>query len=731
MKKIISKKLYIDGLLRLKFFGIAALASVCLLGGFFALAEVYDCYISASYIVATHKMFFSPLAVIMVLSPMAIMLQFSFLNNRNSSDFFHSLPYKRLTVSISYYASALTWIAVIIVAPLIIMTAIYFLSPHVSFSLDVPTVCLIACLVSAFVLMSIMLIVVSVTGTVPSTVFAFLVMTLSVRTLAVLFKYFVSSYIDIIMIDTVSSSFFDPDFVIPLQFFQSAKPTSIVDDGFKSYYFEYLSIDSFGTTASILYALVLGAVCFFIGIFVFTRRASENAEKATSHPIVQHCLRCLVSLPSAIIAAMALYLKATTSYLLIFALSLTISVAVYFLYEIITARGNKKLIKTIPFFGVVILGALSFATAFKITENAVYSFNPQVEEIKCIYFSLNIESDSGNSYVNLLASKVELSDSNSIEIACETLNDYLSNIDASNSPRQPNYMSSSYVYSPDVTWRKVTFVTQKGKAVYRRLPFTVENAEALTNTIISSDGYAEIQFSIPDNDEISNITLTDKMELFDDLTNADTNAIWQSFAEEYKALSSDEKNAYETSFESQRIDKVSLIVSGSVDGNYFHVSYPITLEYTPKTFNLLLVADGQVGISSAKIKDISDALSGSTFDKSNIYISIEVNEKMYGNRLFHTWYHYVKGEADDKKDYEKITSMLSLLYDSMETPLNKDDVIVRLDMYYADGIVFEEDICFSLNKETYEKLLEKFGEDDTHIYYSPSEDSTVNVTSGW
>ena len=107
-KKFFNSHLFKEGFKQLKLFGIISLIiymlSVILIfinevdGR--RIVDIYDC---------------NPLVLLSftVLAPLFTLFLFSFITSRNSSDFYHSIPYTRTCIFVSFFASIAAWIALI------------------------------------------------------------------------------------------------------------------------------------------------------------------------------------------------------------------------------------------------------------------------------------------------------------------------------------------------------------------------------------------------------------------------------------------------------------------------------------------------------------------------------------------------------------------------------------------------------------------------------------------
>ena len=136
MKSIFDRKLYLVGLKKIKLVGIICgiLLIVCN-----ALAPVASLAASmmkigesdAVTLTASEYAIASPLLLLLV--PMFFLSMFSFLNHRNESDFYHSIPFKRTCILGSFTAAIFTWVFGILLASLLLNGLLFAVDPAMHF----------------------------------------------------------------------------------------------------------------------------------------------------------------------------------------------------------------------------------------------------------------------------------------------------------------------------------------------------------------------------------------------------------------------------------------------------------------------------------------------------------------------------------------------------------------------------------------------------------------------
>jgi ABC-2 type transport system permease protein len=119
-KQIFSFRLYKDAIRQLRIIGLTAtvlltLEAVIIPIGYYLSYKSnlkYNMNYSASIV---SFMEVHPLVVLsfIILAPLLTLYLFSFLNKRNSSDFYHSIPHSRTCLFLSYFSSIVTWIIIV------------------------------------------------------------------------------------------------------------------------------------------------------------------------------------------------------------------------------------------------------------------------------------------------------------------------------------------------------------------------------------------------------------------------------------------------------------------------------------------------------------------------------------------------------------------------------------------------------------------------------------------
>lgn len=679
MKKIFSGKLYLDGLSKTKFFGIISIILTAVLSCFVAIVVATNSMTYESFQIIETTDFVLPTAIILLLAPFSVYLQFSFLNKRSSSDFYHAIPFTRIQLCLSYFASVITWIAAAILVPVILCSAIYILCPFTSFEASVPFLCFFGYFGAAILLMSLMLIAMSLTGTAVSNVLVFGIITLFFRLIFFIFTIIFEQLVPICNINSMLGAFLKPEFFLPIQIL--------------------FMENVFGNTASIIYAYAIAVICTVCGTFLFIRRHSESADKSAVSKAFQTVFRCAVSIPTAILAVISFadiaFYNSSIGFDDIFYifLFLIITLIIYFLYEIITTKGISTLLKTLPQLGIVFAAAFIFWGSVAVTENYIYSFEPTAEELKSI--SLSLDNYSSNSYEELQTSSISITDPDALKLASNILRN---SIDAS---RNNNFYSHQYSMHTSLK-----FNTQSNKGVVRNLAMSETEYDSLQSVLLESKEYQDAQLLLPNDNEILSIFVDSSIiqsSVFDPSLREDiNNCVWQSFKDEYMSLSVEDKTAVKNS-ESQCIVG-TIIVYGTLDGNTFTSNYDIS-DLMPKTAELL-VSCCENSQDVSKVEALSDNFKNDVVDYDYYYIDAYLYD-LKSSVSYNIYYDY---SSDNKNNKQNIINLISALEPCYSTKPTINSPIITLLIASEENYNYENySITFSATSEAYENILSLLG----------------------
>lgn len=513
-KKLFNAGLYFDGIKQLKLVGILFTAVIAL-GAI--LIPVTPAVISMSargfdikdVIPEPMSGFANMLAVGLPLlgAPVMVFVLFSFLNKRNTSDFYHSLPHTRTCVFLSLFASVMTWVvfALILTGSLsvicmLILRDFYailwkdFLIYHLG--------CFVASLLSAAVAAAAM----SVTGTAFSNLVMFLLMMFMPRFLITLVSMGVYEALPMLSSGHMTAFLsYDINIINGMVFGLFAEMFGL-----------YGSLGGVAgcitNTTSIIYTSVMGIIMTVCACLLFNFRKSESAAKSAPNRFLQATYRILVTMVyfSVVIAAVFIENSHSSGIDLFFYFVLgIIGLAIYFAYELITTKKFKNLLKAIPGLAIVAgLCVVMFGTMYAVTRVQL-SFTPEPDEILSVAVAEEGESEGSISfreYAGLSSSSIDLTDAELKKLVSENLKENTEYFKEKGYFRFMEKYEWSYRYdsvaatSDSYVVRTFKITTLTGDH-YRKIYFKEDDLDTVSEAVSRDKAYKELWLTLPENVE--------------------------------------------------------------------------------------------------------------------------------------------------------------------------------------------------------------------------------------
>lgn len=449
-----------------------------------------------------------PLYVLPFTAPFFFFILFSFLHKRKQSDFFHAIPYTRTCVFVSFSAAALASVAAIAVLSALLSGAIYAACPFTSFApLDLLSALGVSILSAAF-LSSFMMLSLSLTGTPSTTLLLFGLFAGITRVVLALFSYAVSTFT---IVQPSFYPFLSIYWYLPFRMFVQGS-----SEGIPSY------------AQLVPYTVVVTLAIFAAAGLFYKLRRSEMAERSAPSRRLQSVFRCLFTLPFALLLTTLIMLDDID-----FDMALILFVGtllVFYLYELITTKRAKNLIRATPWLGAVVGGAAVFVLSFALFGAAVHADIPE-EKIK----SVSITPVNTTSFESLNSRSTPSDDERVIDLVSYAL-DYT--------------RTSGWNYGGGrVSYRTVTIHKTNGMTVKRGLYFTEENEALLESYLEESEEYVENYLVFPPIESIRSMYFSPEgLNFYDSLYLSNGTERFEEFytilKREYDALSTEEKLAF-------------------------------------------------------------------------------------------------------------------------------------------------------------------------------------------
>lgn len=440
-KEIWSFGLYKESLRRLKipaviFFVIIAAAAI-LVPITMAVNYSNDSIITMSFFLSAPEVNPLLISTVYLAAPILTYTVFSFLNKRNASDLYSSMPHTRLaqfTSRIAAVATVLVGIIAVATAISVIMLLTVNTGHTIAWSSFVPHTS--RCLIGSLLACAVMALAMSVTGTVLNN----LLVAALIAFLPRIFL-FCSAYAVIGKFPLAAS------FSIPHFFSRNINLLT----GF--YSFLSLTGDNSLSLYSFIphvYSFCLALVYLAIGAFLFCRRKSESAERAAPTKRMQSIYRIILTMAVCLPVCFKMFGSGIDdSSDLIFCFWFYIAALItYFAYELITTKKWNNLIKSLPTLLAVVLLNVLLIGGLELAYRAEMSFCPDPDEISYVRFLSETSSYDMYSYGMNRTAEIEFKDSEMIGIVSGALErnlEYLNSTESDHIPHLQKKPDGSYV----------------------------------------------------------------------------------------------------------------------------------------------------------------------------------------------------------------------------------------------------------------------------------------------
>lgn len=566
-KKMFDIRLYLESLRELKVLGIVALIIY--------LAEAILLPINCAY---TSMSFYSlielhPIVVTTytVVIPIFTLYLFSFLNKRNSSDFFHSIPHTRTCVTLSFFAGIMSWVFIIMsVSTAVIILLSNIIMDEADYSKMVFFKDFIGLFIASFAVCAAICLAQSITGTTLSTI---------IVTGIILFvpDIFILAYIEFLS-DRVYRIIPSGMSISPLIGKYNAVTAFFTSDSFE---------DSFSDYRYFIYTFIMGLIYLIIAVVLLNKRKSEAAGNSAPNKILQDTYRIIFTLTACLIPISAIFDYGNDELELIITCYVAILI-MYFVYEIITTKTVRNLLRTIP--GVFIVAILNIVIIISINTigDSILSTPKNVSEIDYIKFDSNYEYNTYSynydvnkidgpisCYANYILNNIVIDNEDSIKEIYNTLQ------------KEINYRGKD-IYDYDIycvnNSFNFTIVDKKGNSYIRRIQMD-ENSlvRVLENNSDSSvmDNYLK---TLPSDAMFIN---TNQSNSEYKLNSEQMNKVYTAFIKDYENLSDKRKLTYILDRVDSAITETdnvfSMIAYTKINGTNYILGIPVSPSY-PNTY---------------------------------------------------------------------------------------------------------------------------------------------------
>ncbi len=539
-----------------------------------------------------------PAGIMVLMAPLFFAVLFSFLQKRKESDFFHAIPYTRTCVYISFVTAALAFVWVIQIACGLTAGILWGMIPRLTADIGGMIAYVAISMLAAAMLSAFMMLALTVSGTGGSCILLFLLFASFVRVVCAVFLGCLDT-----MFLMNTNSMWDASVLSPLWFL----PVNVL------YY-----LGGYSEAASLLYRLpnilyslgVTLAVFGFAG-FLYNRRKSEMAGNPAPGVKTQALFRILfTTLPALLIPLFIISGENDVALMLVLVVGVLL---VYFLYELITTKRPKNLLKAFPGLGIVAGICVAFSLTFAAYHTVTVNEKITADEVKWI--SMEYNGFLGGSYQDCLSDSLRIDDSEIIKTVTDRL---------AVSQKYEREGTGHYGFAVPDDWfdrMNVTIRLKGGRTLHRYISMGKTARETVRTRFAAMEEVRQIMYLLPTDGEVQSGGI--EMGEWGDrdyihMENDDTlRALLSVFRAEFETLSEAQKDQIMVSVR-DRYDygspstgfTMTLSLRGTAKGRRFGSDYTIT-DALPKTREAMVALWGENHLSDNYYSVAGNGMHGS------------------------------------------------------------------------------------------------------------------------
>lgn len=548
MKNIFNKKLFSDGMRQLRTIGIMGLIIFCLetvfivIGNNMSNAEWIASYAAGQITISGSEaqtalnmpevctlLELHPilLAAIYILIPVMVLYMFGFMNRRNSSDFYHSIPVKRECIAVSFLAAIVTWLCIIVLVSTALCCILTLFMPYVTINMYSVLTTTLATLAGSVCMLAAGFLAMSITGTYFSNIAVSIMLLIFPRGLITFFTVIMSSLVQVLPLSLGGILDYNLNIIV-------GNAISLFIGGEALYPMTHL--------APSLYTLVLAIVYFVIGMYAFKRRKSETATMPASSRRLQNVYRlippmCICLLPIAAICQLilrkyAMFGGTNAMNLFYIVLFYFIAVIVYFLYELISTRKIANVIKSLK--SLWMLAAFNVLFIVIIAAGYFYEIHnvPSADRIKYVIINTDDYSSFARSdiehdyYFTQKAASTKIYNQEIINKLVGYLEQNVNDIKATDGANSV----SNYSTRLSVEFGKGT------GTLSRKVYVPLNEYQTFINTLNKSDDYTSIYKKLPEYNSLASCELYMTGHTSWKISDNDKRDLYEALCEDFSSL---------------------------------------------------------------------------------------------------------------------------------------------------------------------------------------------------
>ena len=615
-KKIFSIKLFINNFLQLKVMGILGTVLITLFSVLSIVSQGIRMIeytkegisvngsmsggVSTTYLGAGDLW---PLVLTFVfVTPVLMLMAFSYNNKRNSSDFYNSLPYTRLNMYLTKLSAVFTWQVIVYVCAVVgIVFSIAVYKKYFVYSVSTITWIIIGTFICNLLCGAVIALACSLTGSLMSNICLTGIILFIPAILRVMITGGISA-----LFDYVSNIQVVP--VIGVE--RNMISALIVGGSMNGIQYNEILLNK----GYMVYSLVLAIVYAAIGYLCFVRRKSEVAGKAALGNKIHVIIRTIIGFICMAVGFLLLLIERDIISMIIF---VSLAVAAMIIYELIAGDRSRLGFKT-GISSVIALAAAGIFTGLLWSGSVVMkAYKPETSKIKyaVVESSTYYSNYSGSfaDYYNTKTAQYRIKDSDIIDVLVNGYNHCKDKTYVELSQNRKN------VYTINVYFKDGIIGTRRSIALVE------DDYKNLMLKLGADEEYQKIYLELP---EYNNVTLTFNNAV--NLSDSDKQNIYNCLQSEIKRVG---YNQYIKSFDQPGVyDTVS--IRFVENGNNYYIRIPFS-EYLPETTEsfMKMVNKGSLNyaLGSVTSKDAIELVKSAFDNKLSLsgdyyYLNVEVLE---------------------------------------------------------------------------------------------------------
>ena len=615
-KKIFSIKLFINNFLQLKVMGILGTVLITLFSVLSIVSQGIRMIeytkegisvngsmsggVSTTYLGAGDLW---PLVLTFVfVTPVLMLMAFSYNNKRNSSDFYNSLPYTRLNMYLTKLSAVFTWQVIVYVCAVVgIVFSIAVYKKYFVYSVSTITWIIIGTFICNLLCGAVIALACSLTGSLMSNICLTGIILFIPAILRVMITGGISA-----LFDYVSNIQVVP--VIGVE--RNMISALIVGGSMNGIQYNEILLNK----GYMVYSLVLAIVYAAIGYLCFVRRKSEVAGKAALGHKIHVIIRTIIRFICMAVGFLLLLIERDIISMIIF---VSLAVAAMIIYELIAGDRSRLGFKT-GISSVIALAAAGIFTGLLWSGSVVMkAYKPETSKIKyaVVESSTYYSNYSGSfaDYYNTKTAQYRIKDSDIIDVLVNGYNHCKDKTYVELSQNRKN------VYTINVYFKDCIIGTRRSIALVE------DDYKNLMLKLGADEEYQKIYLELP---EYNNVTLTFNNNV--NLSDSDKHNIYNCLQSEIKRVG---YNQYIKSFDQPGVyDTVS--IRFVENGNNYYIRIPFS-EYLPETTEsfMKMVNKGSLNyaLGSVTSKDAIELVKSAFDNKLSLsgdyyYLNVEVLE---------------------------------------------------------------------------------------------------------